>query len=128
MKNKCIFTIVLLLALATTAGAQTPWRTIDSLMQSRAYSDAYELAQQNYSHALEQGDSYNLLRAACSMSDAGRKLYLELNEESLLRRTLPHLAPLERALCHTMLANIYANTYDGFNHSSDLALELKEEL
>ncbi len=128
MKNKCIFTIVLLLALAATASAQTPWRTIDSLMQSRAYSDAYELAQQNYSHALEQGDSYNLLRAACSMSDAGRKLYLELNEESLLRQTLPHLAPLERALCHTMLANIYANTYDGFNRSSDLALELKEEL
>ena len=128
MKSKCIFTIVLFFVLAATAGAQTPWRTIDSLFQGRAYSDAYELARQNYSHALEQGDSYNLLRAACSMSDAGRKLYLELNEESLLRRTLPYLAPLERALCHTMLANIYANMYDRFNGSSDLALELKEEL
>ena len=128
MKSKCIFTIVLFFVLAATASAQTPWRTIDSLFQGRAYSDAYELARQNYSHAMEHGDSYNLLRAACSMSDAGRKLYLELNEESLLRHTLPHLAPLERALCHTLLANIYANMYDRFNRSSDLALELKEEL
>ena len=60
MKSKCIFTIVLFFVLAATASAQTPWRTIDSLFQGRAYSDAYELARQNYSHALEQGDSYNL--------------------------------------------------------------------
>ena len=128
MKNKCIFTIVLLLALAATASAQTPWNTIDSLVQGRAYADAYKLARQNYAFALEQGDSYNLLRAACSMCNAGKKLNIGLNEESLLRRTLPHLAPLERALCHILLANIYANMYDRFNRSSDLALELKEEL
>ena len=120
--------ILLSLLLCLSASAQTPWNTIDSLVQGRAYADAYKLARQNYAFALEQGDSYNLLRAACSMCNAGKKLNIGLSEESLLRRTLPHLSPLERALCHTMLANIYANMYDRFNGSSDLALELKEEL
>ena len=123
MKSKCISAFVLFLALAATAGAQTPWHTIDSLVQRRAYSDAYGLSRQNYAQALEQGDSYNLLRAAYSMYEAGKKLDIGLNEESLLRHTLPRLAPTERALCHTMLASIYANMLSRRNRQNDLKTE-----
>ena len=107
MIKRSIILLSLLFCLPTFA--QTPWLTIDSLVKAKAYADAYEMSRQNYAKALEQGDSYNLLRAAYSMYESGKNLNVGQNEESLLRHALPHLAPTERALCHTMLANLYAN-------------------
>ena len=100
--------ILLSLLFCLSASAQTPWHTVDSLVKAKAYADAYTLLQQNYAHAKSHGQSYDLLRAAYGIAEVGKKLPGEVNTESLMRRTLPYLDPVEKALCHTLLAKIYS--------------------
>ena len=98
--------LLLILLSAQTLIAQTPCHTttdgkplprpsastIDSLVKAKAYADAYDLQQQEYTCAKEQGRSYDLLRAACGMATVGKQLPTNTNAEALLRHTLPHLA------------------------------------
>ena len=95
----------------TTDGKSLPRpsaSTIDSLVKAKAYADAYALLQQEYTCAKEQGRSYDLLWAACGMASVGKQLPVNTNAEALLRHTLPHLAPAEKVLCHSLLAGTYA--------------------
>ena len=105
--RKCTLLLISLLLCVPTM-AQTPWRTVDSLVKAKAYADAYTLLQQNYDHAKQHGRSYDLLRAAYSMAEIGKAYPPKQNDESLFRHTLPYLDTAERALCHTLIANIYA--------------------
>ncbi|MBR3724699.1 MAG: hypothetical protein IKN11_04830, partial [Bacteroidales bacterium] len=124
--------ILLLILLCTqTLVAQTPCDTtsdgtpsqaptasvIDSLVKAKAYADAYSLLQQEYTCAKEQGRSYDLLRAACGMATVGKQLPVNTNAEALLRHTLPHLAPAEKVLCHSLLAGTYAQVLRNRNQS-----------
>lgn len=108
MRKRTVLLLSLLFCLPTFA--QTPWRNVDSLVKAKAYADAYTLIQQNYDYAKQHGRSYDLLRAAYGMAEIGKVFPTKQNEESLLRHTLPYLDPAERALCHTLIANIYATS------------------
>ena len=108
--------ILLSLLCCLSASAQTPWRTIDSLVETKAYADAYTMICQNYAYAKQDGTitsggspSYDLLRAAYGLASVGRKLSDTVSTEAILRHTLPYLAPTERALCHSLLASIYVH-------------------
>ncbi|MBR5352686.1 MAG: hypothetical protein IK126_03155 [Bacteroidales bacterium] len=124
--------ILLLILLCTqTLVAQTPYDTtadgtpsqaptasvIDSLVKAKAYADAYALLQQEYTCAKAEGRSYDLLRAACGMATVGKQLPVNTNAEALLRHTLPHLAPPEKALCHSLLAGTYAQVLRNRNQN-----------
>ena len=108
--------ILLSLLCCLSASAQTPWRTIDSLVETKAYADAYTMIRQNYAYAKQDdtitsggSPSYDLLRAAYGLASVGRKLSDTVSTEAILRHTLPYLAPTERALCHSLLASIYVH-------------------
>lgn len=124
--------ILLLILLCTqTLVAQTPCDTtvggnpsqaptasvIDSLVKAKAYADAYALLQQEYTCAKAEGRSYDLLRAACGMASVGKQLPVNTNAEALLRHTLPHLAPAEKVLCHSLLAGTYAQVLRNRNQN-----------
>ena len=47
--------ILLSLLCCLSASAQTPWRTIDSLVETKAYADAYTMIRQNYAYAKQDG-------------------------------------------------------------------------
>ena len=106
MSKHTILLLSLLFCLPTMA--QTPWRTVDSLVKAKAYADTYTLLEQNYTYALQNGQSYDLLRAAYSMAVVGDNLPKKINSLTILQRTLPLLDPAEKALCHTLIASIYA--------------------
>ena len=91
--------------------------TIDSLVKAKAYADAYALLQQEYTCAKAEGRSYDLLRAACGMATVGKQLPTNTNAEALLRHTLPHLAPAEKVLCHSLLAGTYAQVLRNRNQN-----------
>ena len=123
--------LLLILLSAQTLIAQTPCgtttdgktlprpmpSTIDSLVKAKAYADAYALLQQEYTCAKEQGRSYDLLRAVCGMATVGKQLPTNTNAEALLRHTLPHLAPAEKVLCHSLLAGTYAQVLRNRNQN-----------
>ena len=123
--------LLLILLSAQTLIAQTPCgtttdgkplprpsaSTIDSLVKAKAYADAYALLQQEYTCAKAEGRSYDLLRAACGMASVGKQLPVSTNVEALLRHTLPHLAPAEKALCHSLLAGTYAQVLRNRNQN-----------
>ena len=123
--------LLLILLSAQTLFAQTPCSgttdgktlprpsasTIDSLVKAKAYADAYDLLQQEYTCAKAEGRSYDLLRAACGMATVGKQLPVNTNAEALLRHTLPHLAPAEKALCHSLLAGTYAQVLRNRNQN-----------
>ena len=112
--------LLLILLSAQTLVAQTPCgtttdgkplprpsaSTIDSLVKAKAYANAYALLQQEYTCAKAEGRSYDLLRAACGIAMVGKQLPVNTNAEALLRHTLPHLAPPEKALCNSLLAEL----------------------
>ncbi|MBQ5974732.1 MAG: hypothetical protein IJL48_03380 [Bacteroidales bacterium] len=123
--------LLLILLGAQTLVAQTPCgtttdgkplprpsaSTIDSLVKAKAYADAYDLLQQEYTCAKAEGRSYDLLRAACGMASVGKQLPVNNDAEALLRHTLPHLAPPEKALCHSLLAGTYAQVLRNRNQN-----------
>lgn len=85
------------------------WNDVDSLQAKRAYSSARARAQEGFSLALKERNSLQILTGAYYMGEQ-EQYYVEYAADTLLaryRRIMPMLQPVERALCHLVLARFY---------------------
>lgn len=101
--------IAMLLALLSAAffsQGQTDWSRFDRLMADGSYKSAYALAEGVYYKCrVASGKSGEALLAAYNMTVAASNYQEDVHDsaEARYRALLPHLAPLERALCHAFL-------------------------
>lgn len=122
MKRIVIFLLVCLNALALMAqgnttgkeatskpsGYEKTWEKIEQLLRSGSYNKAFDEAQGVYSRAVAHGDSREILRATYYLNYASSKYQDSDSLNERLERILPLLAPADKAMCHTLLADFYS--------------------
>ena len=95
---------ILLVALAftMTLNAQNTWSQFDKLMNNGSYKSAYALAEGVFNKSTVSAER---LAAAYHMTLAAARYQEDVRDsaEARYRDLLPHLEPLEQALCHAFL-------------------------
>ncbi len=101
--------IVMGTALGQVTNYESLWKSIDALMEKGSYNTAFEQTQALFAQAQQTRNSRQALTAAAYLASI-ENAYREDATDSTLQRylaLLPTLQPVDRAICHTLIAQLY---------------------